>query len=264
MERPGDAEPDIDVAFSPGGKVLAALATGDGIIHRWSLSRLRHVTALGDLFGAPSGLISVGPRGLTVADTADGQSAGQPSQTAIWDLRGLRPGRPLASLAQTIGHPAVTALDPAAPVLATGGTTGIVRLWDMSRPGHLRLLATMTGTTAPQNALAFSPDGRMLASSDSNSSIHIWDVANPRDPVAIGAFTAPQAYSLLGISLPVKAAGGPLAATITNNDAVSLWDTSASALIGRLCGSAGTSITAPQWRQYVPGQPYRPPCRARR
>lgn len=48
--------------------------------------------------------------------------------------------------------------------------------------------------------------------------------------------------------------------TLENDSAVNIWDVSASSLMGRLCASTGDAITTSQWNQYMPGQPYRPPC----
>jgi len=61
--RPRDAEPEIVVAFSPDGRILAALGTGDGVIRLWSLRNPRGVVPLPDLAGAPAGSLSFGPGG---------------------------------------------------------------------------------------------------------------------------------------------------------------------------------------------------------
>ncbi len=263
--RPGDTEPTINVAFSPGGTVLAALGVDDGIIRLWSLSDLGHIVPLRALSGAPlgGGQISVGPGGHTVTDTMDNQDVGFPSRTEVWDERGTHPSQPAKVLGQSIGEPTVTALDPVAPILATGDGNGVVRLWSTSQPGRPALLATMTGTTAPQNALAFSPDGRILGAGDANNAVHLWSVSDPRDPAVIGTFNAAaaaQQSALVGVSLPVAGSGGRLAVTLENDSAVNIWDVSASSLMGRLCASTGDAITTSQWNQYMPGQPYRPPC----
>jgi WD40 repeat protein len=264
--RAGDTEPDIDVAFSPDGTVLAALAPGDSVIWRWSLRDLSHILPLPRLTGAPYGLISVGLDGQVVTDTLDEEPEGSLSQTAIWDLRRSPGPRPLAHLPQLVSGATATAVDPAAPILATGDANGAVQLWSLSRPGQLSLLTTLPGTTAPQNTLSFSPDGRTLASDDANSNIHLWNISDPQKPTVVGAFPAPQNSMLLGVSLPVSASGSQFAETVVggpdDNGYISLWEINAGRLIGRLCAGTGDTITAAQWNQYVPGQPYRPPCQA--
>lgn len=264
--RKGDTEPDIDVAFSPGGTVLAALATGDGTIWRWSLGDLSHIVPLSSLTGAPYGLITVGTDGGVVSDTLDGLPEGSNSQTAIWDLRGARSSQPIAHLPQQVSDSTATALDPAAPILATGDANGVVRLWSLSRQGQFSLLATMPGTTAPQATLVFSPDGSILASLDANNNVHLWNISNPNDPNTVGAFAVPQSSLLLGVSLPLNASGSRYAETVVGDPEgggfVSLWEINANSLIGRLCAGTGDAITPAQWSQYLPGQPYRPPCQA--
>ena len=265
--RQGDTEPNINVALSPDGTVLAALATGDRVIWRWSVSNLQHVGALGRLEDAPYGLLSVGAKGLIVTDTVDGFITGTSSTTAIWDLRRSGSPQPLANLPQQVGESTVnaTALDPSAPILATGGANGVVRLWDMSQPAQLRLLATMPGTTAPQNTVAFSADGRVLASEDANNNIHLLNISNPSYPRPIGSFAVPKSSSLIGVSLGIDSSGNQLVETVVGdsqgNGELSLWEINPSTLISRLCAGSGDPITVSQWNQYVPAQPYRSPCR---
>jgi hypothetical protein len=219
--RKGDTEPDIDVAFSPGGTMLAALATGDGTIWRWSLDNLSHIVPLSRLTGAPYGLISVGTDGEVVSDTLDGLPEGSSSQTAIWDLRSARGSQPIAHLPQPVGDSTATAIDPAAPILATG---------------------------------------------DANSNVHLWNVSDPRNPSTVGAFAVPRNSLLLGVSLPLNASGSRYVETVAGDPQdrgfVSLWEINANSLIGGLCAGTGDAITPAQWSQYLPGQPYRPPCEA--
>ena len=130
-----------------------------------------------------------------VTDTLDGLPEGASSQTVVWDLRSSQtsqplshPGsqssarlyQPLAHLPQQVSQSTATALDPAAPILATGDADGVVRLWSLSRPGQFSLLHTMTGTTAPQSALSFSPDGHTLASFDANNNVHLSEHLQPQ------------------------------------------------------------------------------------
>jgi hypothetical protein len=40
-----------------------------------------------------------------------------------------------------------------------------------------------------------------------------------------------------------------------------LWDTGAGTAARAVCALAGQSLTHTEWRAYVPGLPYAPPCR---
>ena len=261
VARKGDSEPDIKVAFSPDGEALAALGSDDGNIWLWSLTNLRHISLTGDFTGRPDGLLTVGPGGRMVADTVDGQIVGAASQTTLWTR--VDPRRPwrVTHVASSIAGATATALDPVAPILAAGGTNGVIRLWSVPSSGPPTPLITLSGTTAPQLTLAFSPEGNILASADSDGNIHLWDISDVHAPVTIGEFTAPAGSTLIGVSQPARR--GRLRGRDDRGDGgFSTWDIDASTLISRVCASSGDPITAAQWNQYVPGQPYSPPCAA--
>lgn len=258
--RRGDTEPSITVAFSPDGAVLAALGTGDGIIRLWSLRDLSHIPLMGEATGAPVGSLALGPGGRTLADTADGQVVGAASQTALWQLGGSRVPRQVTHLPFAIAGATATALDPACLILATGDSGGVVRLWNIPASGQPVLLKTLSGTTAPQTTLAFSADGHILASGDSNANVHLWAISDPQAPVTIGDVATPQGSTLIGVSQPASGTSGQVAETVAGSGTFRTWDISAGALINRVCASSGDAITAAQWNQYIPGQPYRPPC----
>jgi len=153
----------------------------------------------------------------------------------------------------------VSALSPAAPLLATGNPNGIVRLWSMTDPRHPTVVATLSGSSAAQTVMTFSPDGEVLVGEDSQSIIHLWDVSGPGSPVTVGTIT--QSSGPVTVSLPAAPTGGRLAA-IATSDGIDLLNISASAIIRRLCAGSGDPVTAAQWHQYVPGLPYETPCAA--
>jgi WD40 repeat protein len=256
----GNTETDIKVAFSPGGEVLAALGTGDGIIRLWSLKDLSHIQSIGELHGAPVGSLTLGPGGRTLADTADGLLFGGASHTAFWNLTNPRSPQQVTRLPSLVAGATATALDPAAPILATGGTGGVIRLWNLQPSGRPTPLTTLSGTTAPQVALAFSGDGNILASADSNGNVHLWNTSNVQAPVTIGDFSTPKGSTLIGVSQPIHSTASQAVETISGTHTFNTWNISNSALISRACDSSGDVITTTQWNQYVSGQPYRPPC----
>jgi WD40 repeat protein len=264
LGRKGDTETNLKVAFSPDGEVLAALGSSDGNIWLWSLKNLRHIPLTGELHGAPDGLLTVGPGGRMLADTVDGQIVGAASQTTLWTR--VDPRRPwqVTHLASSIAGATATALDPVAPILAAGGTDGVIRLWSVPSSGPPTPLITLSGTTAPQLTLVFSPEGNILASADSDGNIHLWDISDIHAPVTIGEFAAPAGSTLISVSQSADGAADYMAETTGGDGGFSTWDIDASTLTSRVCASSGDPITAAEWNQYVPGQPYSPPCAAGR
>ncbi|MEL6269314.1 MAG: WD40 repeat domain-containing protein, partial [Chloroflexota bacterium] len=62
---------------------------------------------------------------------------------------------------------------PTAPVIASGGVDGVVRLWDAENG---KIVHRMEGHTAQVRELAFSPDGRLLVSGGDDTLLNLWDV----------------------------------------------------------------------------------------
>jgi WD40 repeat protein len=282
ISHPKDPEGDITVALSPDGEVLAALGTGDRVIRLWSLKILSHVKAMRDLPNAPQGPLSLGDGGRILTDTAGGAQFGEPSHTLLWMLAGPQGPRQVTQLASAVGGSTASAVDPVAPILATGGADGVIRLWTIPSSGQPSPLATLSGTTASPATLAFSPDGHTLASADSDGNIHLWDVSNAQAPITMGNFAMPSGGSnLISVSRSAGSTTGQAVAAVgaqaagqfaeitagagtgnAEHTVIENWAIGAAALIGRVCAGSGDPITPAQWNQYIPGQPYRPPCAA--
>jgi WD40 repeat protein/transcriptional regulator with XRE-family HTH domain len=152
------------------------------------------------------------------------------------------------------------AFSPDGTLLAAEDSEGVLWLW---RIAHDRL----TGQSILQNqdtgagsaAVAFSPDGRTLAVAgrlDGNPAINLWDVANPGGPRLEAQWAQPNDddVNALGFS-PV----GQVLAVEGDYD-INLWSTNPTQIVESLCASAGDTITPTQWKEYIPGLPYRPPC----
>ena len=60
-------------------------------------------------------------------------------------------------------------------MIATGGTSGIVRLWDFKSATEL---AEAAGHSRPINAVAFTPDDKQIVSVGEDGSIFVWSIYN--------------------------------------------------------------------------------------
>jgi WD40 repeat protein len=205
---PGHATPVYTVAFrSSGGEHL--LMTGDraGAIRAWDLTTgllLTQVTARGGpvyrLLAGPA----VGGEILFAAGGSDGT-------LQLLDGRGL-----LA--ADLAGHSgAIYALDfhPVRPLLASGDTTGDVRLWDVVTRSQRATLAPHPGAVY---GMAFSPDGTQLASACSEGVVRITSVADGRTRHELKAHKS-------AVWRPVFRPDGAQVATGSNDGTCRLWDT---------------------------------------
>jgi WD40 repeat protein/transcriptional regulator with XRE-family HTH domain len=156
------------------------------------------------------------------------------------------------------------AFSPDGTLLAAEDSEGVLWLWHIT---HDRL----TGQAILQNqdeggassaALAFSPDGRTLAVAGQSAgdvgdrAIKLWDIANSGGPRLEAQWTQPNDddVAALGFS-PV----GQILVAEGQHD-INLWSTNPAQIVQNLCASAGDTITTAQWKEYIPGLPYRPPC----
>ena len=114
---------------------------------------------------------SSGVRGLDLA--ADGRtlaSASADHHVKLWDLRS---GAPLPI---NLIHPVdvwSVAFCPDEPLVATGDSSGKIRLWSLTSGEELLMLAQLDGAA---NRLRFSSDARWLAAASNGTSawIHLW------------------------------------------------------------------------------------------
>ncbi|RRR82649.1 hypothetical protein EHS43_16325 [Streptomyces sp. RP5T] len=142
----------MSVAFSPDGGTVAAAGADGGRLHRtvipWPPPRM---TAL-----------------------------------RMWDVRGVRDGRPAYLLAVVEGHAdAVKALAFTADsrTLASGGADHSIRLWNVTVPGRPVPTAVLNSHGKPVDALAFAPDGHTLASGSEDWTGLLWET----DPAQVAA-----------------------------------------------------------------------------
>ena len=106
--------------------------------------------------------------------------------------------------------------------------------------------------------MAFSPDGRTLAAGVTDGTVWMWRVTDPARPTLVAALTGP-AHAVYSVAF---APSGARLAAGSADGTVRLWDTQARAASAGVCASAGQQLTRTEWRIFLPGRRYDPPCGA--
>jgi len=243
-----------NVAYSPNGR-LVATADDDSTVRLWDVSDPAHPRKVATLRGFGSYVFSVAfnrAGTMLAASSAD-------KTVRLWNI--ADPAHP-RQLGPALTGPANTvysvAFDPAKPVLAAGSADRTVWLWNIADPAHPRRLGRpLTGPASYVYSIAFSPSGTMLAAGSTDDTVWLWGVTNPAKPAPLATLTGPSdhvytvAFSPTGSTLAAGSADG----------SVHLWDTTAAAAARAVCSMGGDPIDRSEWARYLPGTPYRPPCR---
>jgi WD40 repeat protein len=146
-------------AFSPDGRLVAAIDTAGAVAHVWDavsgapLAELRN-----DASDFPSIAFSADSRWLATSGGDDARAF----DTRTWEQ------------VLTLAGPRIHALsfDPTASRLVTGSAGGDVTIWEIpsgTRTQHLRDVG------APVRAVAFSSDGQLVATGGGDGAAQIWD-----------------------------------------------------------------------------------------
>jgi WD40 repeat protein/transcriptional regulator with XRE-family HTH domain len=239
--------------FSPNGLLLAA-SSNDKTVWLWSMTDPARPVFLARLTGPVNYVFAAAfsPDGrILAASSAD-------KLVYLWDISDprhpVRLGHPLAGSSSYVY---AVAFGPDGRLLAAGGADDKVRLWDMADPRRPEPLGPpLSGPTGDVFSVAFSPDGRTLAATAADGSVWTWGLASPGDPALLADLTGPAGGVFASSFDPADG----LLATAGSDGLVRLWDLSASQVATYVCATAGDRITASEWRRYVPGLPYRPPC----
>jgi WD40 repeat protein/class 3 adenylate cyclase/tRNA A-37 threonylcarbamoyl transferase component Bud32 len=258
------------IAFSPGGKLLAVATDPNGPRDLYNPDRPLAVVLFDVATGlrrgramAPGGMFG----GLSLAFSPDGKllATGSEGQAELWNVASQQPvGSPLE--VREDGFPSV-AFSSDGRLLGAGGSVGIVRLWNVQT--HRLAVSPLTGHTGPVTGAAFDPTGRFLATTTMFGPTRLWD---PSSGLQFGgellADERPESQqNVLGAFpfLPVRSAFSPdgryLAVGGLETGAM-LWDVSLPAWREKACAIVGRNLSREEWRTYLPlGTPYRATCR---
>jgi WD40 repeat protein/class 3 adenylate cyclase/energy-coupling factor transporter ATP-binding protein EcfA2 len=233
------------VAASPDGELLAVQTQAN----RQPDSRVRvlHAATGSAMY---SRKVRHGNGGLYFS--ADGQALAalgcceHGSTVEVWDARS---GRELPS-PHVNGHVRAIAFSPTAPLLAAGTEDGKVVLWDARRGARLgQPIQVATGLVLQ---ISFSPDGRTFAVGTGAGTATMWDL---------------RSRKRLGNSFPIQRNAAPDPVFEPNGDLLidylsnaTEWPTDLRTWVRFACRVAGRDLTRAEWRDLLPGRPYRHIC----
>jgi WD40 repeat protein len=185
-------------------------------------------------------------------------AAGADHEVWLWSV--TDPSRPklLAKLSGFKRWAYAVAFTSNSQTLFAGSADHTVRIWDVSQPNAPLQLknSPLTGPSSTIEQLVLSPDSRMLAALTSDGRVWLWAVASPVKANLIETLTTVTGH-------PAAIAFSPtdnMLAAGDSNGRLTFWHYRSYQAVNRICALSGTPITAAEWRQWVPGAPYNPPC----
>ena len=167
--RPAENKNSVQLAFHPGGQLLASCSENDSSIKLWNLSGGELLADLPGHSRQPS-CIAFSPDGSRLA------CGGSDGSVELWDLRDPRLPQYLRML---IGHNhsvSEIVIDQRG-ILASMAFGENIKLWDLQSG---KLLKTIQGYSRLNCSNAFSPDGKWLVQGDTNGKVRVWDIAANR------------------------------------------------------------------------------------
>ncbi|SEG17518.1 Protein kinase domain-containing protein [Nonomuraea solani] len=244
----GDLEPDV-VRFSPDGSRVALVLrdSDDGRavqVWDWKAGRKLFGAALkgtNDVAFSPDGrTLAVAGAGQLLLDAATGKPVTGPFSASGSDTTGIR----IFFLHQSRG---LVVLD----------SRGRLTLWDTAgKP----LGPVARGDFGSLPIAAHSPREDVIAVGAENGRVQVFDAATGTSLGTLldtGGGQDPDAGQLQSIAFTADGAG---VVTVDLNGTVRTHAVGPAGVIRAICGRAGGSLTAAEWKTYVPSLPYRRSC----
>ncbi|CRK57719.1 High-affnity carbon uptake protein Hat/HatR [Alloactinosynnema sp. L-07] len=230
----------------------AAVGSDDKSAYLVDLSDTAHPKMISSLSGTADIIYGV----RFSPDTTMLAVAGGDGKGYLWDIADKTNPKPRATVTGFRGPVYATAFSADGTLVAFGASDYSVRLLDLTHPlSPVEVPSPLIGPVGEVYELSFHPDRRELAVSSTDRTIWLWNLADHRKPDHLATLTTNDALLTLAHSPDGRrlAAGG-------RDRTVRVWDTDLDAVKNWICGQAGQSITPEEWSQFIPGEPYTPPC----
>jgi WD40 repeat protein len=173
-------------------------------------------------------------------------TANQDGSSRVWKAA---TGQLLHTLPGHDGAVNAVSFSPDGKLLVTASEDNAARVWQIDT-GRSQLL----NHTSPVISAAFSSDGRLVATGSVDNSIRIWNMSSEElrtTPIVLRGYSEPSEISFSPDAHWLLARSG---------NKTYGWNLQLSELSALACRTAGRNLTASEWGQYFPGQPYRRTC----
>jgi WD40 repeat protein len=185
-------------------------------------------------------------------------AAGSDDLVWLWDVSDPASPQLLAKLTGFTAAATSMVFSSNSQNLFAGSADHTVRIWGLTKPSSPKELPSspLTGPSTAITKLALSPDSRALAVATVDGHVWLWSVANPSKANLSAVLTAARDRLTALTFSPsdnVLAAGG-------DNRRLTFWHYRPYQAVNRICALEGTAITRNEWKLYVPGAAYKPPC----
>ena len=176
----------------------------------------------------------------------------------LWDVSDPTSPQLLAKLSGFSAGVSALIFSGNSQTLFAGSADHTVRIWSVTKPAKpLQLPSSpLIGPSTAITRLALSPDNHTLAVATVEGHVWLWAVANPSKASLTASLTAARGrLTALAFSPSdnTLVAGGA-------NRRLTFWHYRPFEAVNRICSLAGTAITANEWKLWVQGASYNPPC----
>ncbi len=223
------------IAFSPNGRLLAAVA--GGTVQLLDLATHSQLVLLGPVGPSPGSPNPTTPLSFvtSIAFSPDGRLLALASSDGLVQLWNVATYRLFAVLvAGNPGSVTSIAFSPDGRLLALASQDGTVRLWDLATGRQLG--SPLAGDAGSFDSVAFSPDGRLLASGSGDGTVELWDLATARQ-LGSTLTAATKAGFYTGVAF---SSDGSTLASASQDGTVRLWDVATHKQLGLpLTGDTG-------------------------